>query len=100
MKTYKELLSESPFTKPRKQNIPKMDFKNGVERVFGLVVGRQTIVRIFKTNQGIPKGFLQWGTKEIRLDDLKVRITTDQLLKMKKSEITNLVNQAIDDKLI
>lgn len=100
MKTYKELILESPFTKRVRLTMPKMSFKNGTEKVFGIIAGRQTIIRIFKTDKGVPKGFLQWGTKEIRFDDLQIRMTVAQLLKMTKSQVTNIVNKAIKDKLI
>jgi len=100
MKTYKQFFYESPFTTPRKPKLDKMSFRNGIERVFGIILGRQTIVRIFKTDTGIPKGFLQWGTKETRLDDLKIRITPQQILSMSKADVTKIVNKAIDDRLI
>ena len=100
MKNYKQLISESPFTKRTNLTQPKMSFKNGTERVFGLVAGRQTIIRIFKTDAGIPKGFLQWGTKEIRFEELQIRMTVEQLLKMNKSQVATIVNKAIKDKLI
>jgi len=101
MINFKNFIKESPFTTARKIINPNSKVgKGGVNRSFGTILGRSTIIRIFTDIKGVPRGFLQWGTKEIRLDDLKIRIEPDQLLKMKKVDIIELVQQAIDDKLI
>jgi len=96
---FKQFIKESPFLKPRKLTNPNRKEK-GTKKIFGNINGRPTSIRIFNDKNGVPRGFLKWGVKEISFDDLKIRINAQELLKMKKPEITQLINRAIDEKLI